>query len=335
MSDRIDVPIEQVRTMAQAILKGQGYTAPEADEIAEVLLYAEVRGNDQGLAKLIGPGYGKDPTAQAIAEERPTPVSALVDGAGNAGILVMRRATALAAQIAQANGVAVVGTRGTASSTGCLGYYAKSLALEGLVSFMFAGSRPAVALHGSSEAVLGTNPIAVGIPTGRAPLVVDVATSAITWYSLVAASAAGRKIPASVAYDAAGNDTTDPSEAMAGAIRTFGQSHKSSALSVVVELLTGPLVGAVLPQDGKRHSWGNLMIAFHPRLLAHDVDSVHQLTEATMEMLKKARPVDERNPVRLPGERSDRTAQSSLERGVVTMEAAVYGELAEVAARTA
>jgi LDH2 family malate/lactate/ureidoglycolate dehydrogenase len=326
-ADRVEIPIAQAQAIAQKALMRQGYDDSEADAIAEVLLYAELRGNDQGLAKLIGTGYPKDPNVRPVEVETRTSVSAMLDGRGTAGILVLRQAAALAAEIAGASGVAVVGTHNTISSTGCLGYYAKGLAGKGLVALVFAGSRQAVAPYGSSEALLGTNPIAVGIPTGGEPFVADVATAAATWYSLVAASAAGRRIPPGVAYDASGQETTDPSMAMNGAIRTFGQSHKSSALSVVVELLTGPIVSAVSSEDGARLSWGNLIIAFQPRLLVQDVESMYTALTAVLERLRRARPAPGQDVVRLPGAAGDALAQQNTARGRVSIDASVYHEL--------
>ena len=48
------------------------YDVPLVDEaliIQDVLLYAQLRGNNQGIVKLVGPGLPKDPKAVPIAEE--------------------------------------------------------------------------------------------------------------------------------------------------------------------------------------------------------------------------------------------------------------------------
>jgi LDH2 family malate/lactate/ureidoglycolate dehydrogenase len=44
-----------------------------------------------------------------------------------------------------------------------------------------------VAPHGSYEPIFGTNPLAIGIPTGAGDtsLVLDMATSAEAWFGLV------------------------------------------------------------------------------------------------------------------------------------------------------
>lgn len=323
----VRVAIDDLRILAIGALQKQGYTASESEEIAEVLLYADLRGNDQGVVKLIGPGLPKSGDACPITVPRRTSVSALVNGGRNAGILVLRRGTELAAEIASESNVAIVGTNNTSNSTGCLGFYARTLADRGLVSFIFAGSRPAVAPHGSYEALLGTNPIAIGLPSGTSAIVLDFATAAITWYSLVAAAAAGNEISEGLAYDDSGLATIDPARAMAGAIRTFGQSHKSSGLSIAIELLTGPMVRAVSEEFGSRESWGNLIIAFNPAILVPRELFMSGMS-ATLSRLRRAKRLPGFEEIALPGERGDRLAESNRQSGRVDVAAAVYEELA-------
>ena len=72
----------------------------------------------------------------------------------------------------------------------------EQLAQQGYVGIMMSQSPEFVAPHGSSQAVFGTNPIAIACPQahGHAPLVVDFATSATTLYDLVAAQEAGQEV---------------------------------------------------------------------------------------------------------------------------------------------
>lgn len=80
-----------------------------------------------------------------------------------------------------------------ALSIGALGYYAEQVAAEGLIALVFATSPEFVHPAGSSEAIFGTNPIGVGIPTKNGPVVLDMATSAYSffgeaWHVLIATS---------------------------------------------------------------------------------------------------------------------------------------------------
>jgi len=59
--------------------------------------------------------------------EKETRLSALINGNGEAGMLVLSRAMEVAVEKAQAHGFGIVGTHHTATSTGALGYYAEKV----------------------------------------------------------------------------------------------------------------------------------------------------------------------------------------------------------------
>lgn len=61
-------------------------------------------------------------------------------------------------------------------------YWAEQIAGHGMIGLVLSQSPEYVAPHGSSEAIFGTNPIAVGIPAAEGPLIMDLATSASSWW---------------------------------------------------------------------------------------------------------------------------------------------------------
>ena len=84
-------------------------------------MYAQLRSNSQSLVKVVSGGVVRSPDWRPAAVVRETPVSALIDGGGDFGMLVVRQAAELAAAKAAEHGVGVVGTNNTASGTGALG----------------------------------------------------------------------------------------------------------------------------------------------------------------------------------------------------------------------
>ena len=84
-------------------------------------MYAQLRGNSQSLVKVVSGGVARSPDWRPAAVVHETPVSALIDGGGDFGMLVVRQAVELAAAKAAEHGVGVVGTNNTASGTGALG----------------------------------------------------------------------------------------------------------------------------------------------------------------------------------------------------------------------
>ena len=62
----------------KAILK-YGYSEEEAEIIRDMLMYAQLRGNDQGIVKLIGKGMPKHEKAQQPTVEKETPTTAIIN----------------------------------------------------------------------------------------------------------------------------------------------------------------------------------------------------------------------------------------------------------------
>ena len=102
-------------------------------------------------------------------------------------------------------------------------YWAQQLAKQGLIGFIVSQSPEYVAPHGATQPIFGTNPFAVGIPTEQGPpVVLDMATSATSWFGLVEAERAGQQVADDIGYDSSGQPTTDPAAILkGGAIRVF------------------------------------------------------------------------------------------------------------------
>ena len=102
-----------------------------------------------------------------------------------------------------------------------------------------------VAPWGAGRRYLGTNPLAIGLPAGEeVPVGLDMATSVVAHGKIKLAHDAGQSIPLGWALDKDGNPTTDPAAALEGALLPFGEA-KGSAISLIIDLLCGPLAGAL------------------------------------------------------------------------------------------
>lgn len=161
-----------------------------------------------------------------------------------------------------------------------LWYEVEALAAEGLAAIAMCPSYAAVAPAGGTRPLLGTNPFAFAWPRpGGAPYVFDFATSVAARGEIELHRQAGRPIPQGWAIDAAGAPTTDPEAALEGALLPFG-AHKGSALSTMIELLAGAMIGDLTSPEASawlgdmtlapRH--GELVLAFDPGAFAGGVD---------------------------------------------------------------
>lgn len=324
------VEIEALRNEARRAIRNQGFDESDAEVMLDIIMYAQLRGNNQNVIKLLGPGMPAHPDAGEIRIVKETKLSALIDGDWNQGMVVMSRANDLAIDRAKAHGFGIVGTRRTNSPTGAIGYYARRIADEGLLGFVFSGSMELTAMHGSYEAFLGTNPLAIGIPTGDKPIVFDMATAAIAYYGIVLANAEGETIPEGVAYNSDGRLTTDPAKALAGAIKAFG-GYKGAALALIVEIMTRPLVGATRKDDGNKLDWGNVSFAIDPELLADDLASFRAGVSDLIARVKRTKRLPGVDEILMPGERGDRFYEQVMAAGEIELDDDVWRELQAIA----
>ena len=327
------VPIKELEELSRAAILTYGYSSEEAEVILEILLYAQLRGNNQGIAKLIDGGIPKDPEAGEIQRLKESDVSILLDGARNMGMVVMHMAVDIAMQKAMEKGVGIVGTFNTASSTGAIGYYVSKMAKGGLIGLNFARSPEKVSTYGSYQPIFGTNPLAVGIPTGEVPLVFDMSTAAMAYYGLVEAKVSGNEIPLDVALDDNGKPTSDPAMALEGAILPFDRSYKGAGLALIIEILAGPLVGASFGGDeDSATNWGNLILALRPDLLV-ERDSFEANVLNLIENVRSTKRLPEFDRIFSPGEKGNMLTMARLKSGMIEIEDKLLEQLKAVAAR--
>jgi LDH2 family malate/lactate/ureidoglycolate dehydrogenase len=328
------ISISELEELTARAVRSYGYSEEEVRVISAALLYAQMRGNNQGVVKLIAKGIPIDPAAREIAVELETPISARINGNRNHAMVVVRKAVDIVAAKAKKSGFGVAGTFNTNTSSGAIGYFASELAQQGLVGFLFGRSPERVAMHGSCEPVFGTNPLAVGIPAEPDPVVLDMSTAAISFYGLVEAETAGRTIPDDVAYNVEGTPTTSPQEAIKGAIRSFDRSHKGSGLALIGEILAGPLVGAAFCGMGdSKGNWGHLIFAIDPGILGNRDEFIRNVG-AIYRKVKATRKLPGVTEIFVPGEQGSRLASQRLACGEIEIEDNLLVELRKVAGRT-
>ena len=327
------ISIKELEDLTRKGVKSYGYNDKEVQVITDVLLYAQMRDNNQGVVKLIDKGIPKDHKAGEIVIEKETPISARINGNKNHAMLVVGKAVEIVKEKAKKNGFAIAGTFNTNTSSGAIGYYASRLAMEGLIGFAFGRSPERVATFGSYEPVFGTNPIAIAIPSEDDLIILDMSTAATSFFGLVEAVTAGKSIPADFAYDNQGAPTTDPQKAIAGAIRSFDRSYKGSGLALAGEILAGPLVGAAFCGIGdSKGNWGHLVFAIDPDLLGDAKKFTGSVSEISRKVksTKKLPGVEE---IFVPGEKESRLVRERQKSGMIEVEDNLLNELRKVADR--
>lgn len=305
-----------------------GFSETDTNKIVDYLIWAEMSGNKtQGIIKMIGtePLQNIKPKHE-IKVERDTKISQLINAGANPAPLVSQIATDVVIQKAKENGFGIVAVHNTFSSNGAQAFYAEKIANNDLIGLVVSRSPGSTLGFNSIDPLFGTNPIGFSFPTNDKPFVFDMATSAITFYGLVLAKSKGEKIEEGLAIDKNGNITTDPSEAMSGAILPFDKGYKSSCLGMMVELLAGPLANSSFC-DFKTFTeeWGSTFIAIDPNILVDISDFKNNTTKMT-QIIKNSR-TKNGEQIRLPGEKAKENYFKAEESGQVEIEESVLKEL--------
>lgn len=326
----IDLSLHELEDLAWRALLGLGLSKTDAEIVRDVLLYAELRDNSQGLVKIAEGVVTPVPGAGDIEIIKTAPASLTINANQNIGMVVAHRAAREVSALAKTTGVAVAGSRNVSTSTGAIGYYAEMMAREGLIGIVMCGSPKVMAMEGGIEPVFGTNPIAIAAPTSGYPIVLDMATSAVTFFDIVNASRQGDAIPEGAAFDRDGAPTTDADEALAGAMRVF-HGYKAAGLALMLEIMTAPLTGAgVVGDDDQASNRGAFFIAIDPVTLAGKTEYLAAV-DRMAERIRSGRPEIAGAEITLPGDRGRSRVADKHDCGTITLDAALVGELKALA----
>ncbi len=239
-----------------------------------------------------------------------------VDAAGGFAQPALAAARELLVEKARSAGIAVLAIRNS-HHFAALWPDVEPFAEEGLVALSVVNSMTCVVPHGADRPLFGTNPIAFAAPRADgAPIVFDLATSAIAHGDVQIAARNGERLPPGMGVDSLGQPTQDPKAILeGGALLPFG-GHKGSALSMMVELLAAALTGGNFSFEfnwadhpGARTPWtGQLLILIDPSKTAGQ-----NFAERSQELVRQMHAVGLR---RLPGDRRHRTRAKSLAAGI-------------------
>ena len=319
------IPFQDLYDLSlKAVLK-YGYNEEESKIILDMLMYAQMRGNNQGIVKLIGKGLPKNEKAQPPTIEKETPATAIINANLSMEAIAMEQAVTMVIKKAKEMGIAIVGIHTGDGSSGAVGYWSRKIADAGLVgitmsSYPFGMIPPA----GSYEPLFCTNPIAWAVPTDNEPIVLDMSSSGISYYGLIEAKTKGVQVAEGLGYDKNGNETTDPAEIMDGAIRPFDKGFKSAGLALMVQIIGGALVGGDFLNASDND--GNVVIAINPGSMIGMEKFVEETTKMT-KAIKNAKKLEGVEEVMVPGERGDKIRAKITGSGQIEVEDNLYNSL--------
>ncbi len=248
------IPAAAIDALIRDCMQAIGLPPADAARVAELMVEADLVGADaHGVFRL--PQYIRrikggavNPKAQ-ITVEKTAPATAMVDGDNGMGHLVMSRAAETAVELAKETGIAWVGAR-RSNHAGAAGVYAAMPLVQDMVGiYAVVANANHMPVWGSSENLLGTNPVAFAVPAGEEPSVVlDIATTVVSYGTVKANKLQGKPMPQGWMIDKQGQPLTDSAKSAEGLLLPIG-GHKGSGLALVLGLLAGTLNGAAFGRD--------------------------------------------------------------------------------------
>ena len=252
----------------QSILKAAGVADEEVPILAESLLWADLVGRTRhGVRRLptylerLRTGLIKSPSCPSVVTS--TGAVTLLDGHHGFGHYVGHVAMERAIEAAEQHSIGFVGVTNS-NHFGIGAYFVEMACRRGMVGLALSNAYKNVTPPGGAERVLGTNPLAFGVPRPNGQsILVDVATAAAAGSTLRSAWRDIGTLPEGIAIDREGRPITDPCKLDSGAVLPLGGS-RGFGLVLLVEVLTSVITGAAMgPQVGSMYSGNSLANVGH------------------------------------------------------------------------
>jgi L-2-hydroxycarboxylate dehydrogenase (NAD+) len=311
--------------LIESVLAAAGAGRRQASQQARVLVEADLRGqSSHGLQRLpMLVARIRNGVLDPVAEARATWVTDTVlsvDGGRGFGPAVAFDAIDRLVPRADETGVAVAAISNS-NHLGMLACYVEELAVRGRVGIALTTSEALVHPWGGTQMMVGTNPLGVGIPTGRPePFVLDMATGAVSMGKILGHARRGEPIPLGWAVDERGQSTTDAAEAAKGALSPFGGA-KGYALGLAFELLVGLLTDSELGRNVKGTlddaavcNKGDVLVCISPPRLG--LESAVARVGAYLEAVRQSPRQAGVASIDVPGDRARRLRAARLEQGI-------------------
>jgi LDH2 family malate/lactate/ureidoglycolate dehydrogenase len=325
MADRMLISADDLKELVVSILVRHQVPTASAALQAELLVAADACGQPSHgvmrLPRIVRRIVNRVTDPAATGDHMWTGTATLaVDGRQGLGPVVATRALDAIMERSRSTGISTALLRNT-NHLGMLGWYVAAAARSGHVALVFCTSEALVHPWGGRDALLGTNPIAIGVPARPDPLVLDMATSQVSMGKIHDFAGRGVPLEPGWALDSAGEPTTSARLATTGAISPFGGAKGYAlglALEVLVATLTQTALGTTVKgtlDDTEPSSKGDIMIVFGPEPVG-----ANDATSAYLDTIRDARPSDPRAPVSVPGDGARRRREASTRVGITLAE---------------
>ena len=322
------VAAAEVEAFIARALRAAGLPEGDAAAVAGLMTLADLSGADgHGVFRL--PQYvqrlqaGGMKARPEIRVERETAATALVNGDDAMGHLVMKFCAERAVAKAREAGIAWVGAHHSNHAGPAMLYAEMGLPHDMIGLYSAVASANHMPPWGGLALLLGTNPLAVALPAGEEPpVVLDMATTVAAYGKVKIARQRGEQMPEGWMIDREGRPLTDPNRADEGLLLPIG-GPKGYGLAVVLGLLAGTLNGAAMGSEvvdfnadsATSTNTGQFVCMIDIAAFGEPADFKRRV-DALARELRASPTLPGAEPVRLPGERSQRLRAERRRDGV-------------------
>lgn len=317
---------EELFNFCSRVFQTIGFSETDAGVTSRSLVQAEFEGaKSHGLSRL--PIYsqrireGRIEADPSIEIERSGSVLK-VDGGNGLGQVVSNHTLKRAFSLAEEQGITGAFICNS-NHFGTASYYCQMACEFGMALIATTNSPPGIAPWQGKRAFFGTNPIAFGFPTRKnPPVIVDMSSSVVARGKIMMANKQNQEIPEGWAIDENGAETTDPAEALKGALLPLGGA-KGYALATAVEMMSAVLSGAAFGPHVNNlfkdtDSFANVGHSFILLNLKKwlNLEQYYSHVEQFLREIKNTPRTKEEEEILYPGERRYRTYLKNREEGI-------------------
>jgi len=314
---------EELRMISFKIFKAAGATNEEAQLVSELLVKANLAGQDShGVMRI--PSYirgiqrGELILGAEAEVVRETSFSALLNGNWGFGQVIGKKAMETAIEKAKRHTVSVV-CAFNCNHVGRLSDYTMMAVKEDMIGIAAVNSNKIVAPYGGKERMLSTGPISYAFPTGKEALfILDISTSISAEGRVRVKLHKGEKLPHGWIINKNGNPSNDPKDLYeGGALLPIGgdAGYKGFGLGLAIDILSGILSRAGCAYEENKRGNGVFMEAINIESFL-PIDKFKQEIDGLIRAMKNSKPQPGFNEILIPGEPEFRMEQMRLMDGI-------------------
>lgn len=328
MNETLTYTKEQLELLATRLLESDGLKHEDAAQIAEDLVYADMRGlSSHGVSRI--PMYLKRIDSNCVKPQPEIRVEQCgaavlrVHGDDGMGFLVAHKAIEEGIRLAEKTGIAMVGCTHS-THYGMAALYVGQAKKAGYLSMVYTNSSAALPVFGGRTAFLGAAPFAAGLPGGyHSPgFTLDMAMTMTARGKIRLAMINHQPIAEGLALDKEGRPTTNAKEAFEGVCLPFGGA-KGAGLAMLMDMMAGMYTGSLYGGDvsslyyrfDEPQNLGHIMFLMRPDMFM-TLDEYKKRMDDYYQRIKNLPRAAGFDEILMPGEPELRKAESAAREGI-------------------